>query len=177
MAVFLLIGKSSALTMNLAGVIKDWILILLSVVLFGWVGCVCLCVRLFMYVCVLVGACMCLCARVCLCVRKRAHTPFWSARLIAQVHGQRGAAQTMACPWPCHYRTYSWCKLACLTWVFLCIIWSVLYSHLTCFLTDCLALVQFVTASLEGLHDSGSPNLSPWAAYVRAFQWFSRTLV
>jgi len=35
MAVFLLIGKSSALTMNLAGVIKDWILILLSVVLFG----------------------------------------------------------------------------------------------------------------------------------------------
>mmetsp|Transcript_21616 Transcript_21616/g.59958 ORF Transcript_21616/g.59958 Transcript_21616/m.59958 type:complete len:362 (-) Transcript_21616:989-2074(-) len=35
MAVFLLIGKSSALTMNLAGVIKDWILILLSVLLFG----------------------------------------------------------------------------------------------------------------------------------------------
>jgi hypothetical protein len=35
MAVFLLIGKTSALTMNVAGVIKDWLLILLSVVMFG----------------------------------------------------------------------------------------------------------------------------------------------
>ena len=35
---FLLIGKTSALTMNVAGVIKDWMLILLSVVLYGWVG-------------------------------------------------------------------------------------------------------------------------------------------
>jgi hypothetical protein len=37
MAVFLLIGKTSALTMNVAGVVKDWLLILLSVVLYGWV--------------------------------------------------------------------------------------------------------------------------------------------
>mmetsp|Transcript_13619 Transcript_13619/g.29172 ORF Transcript_13619/g.29172 Transcript_13619/m.29172 type:complete len:345 (-) Transcript_13619:669-1703(-) len=35
MSVFLLIGKTSALTMNVAGVIKDWLLILLSVVLYG----------------------------------------------------------------------------------------------------------------------------------------------
>lgn len=35
MAVFLLIGKTSALTMNIAGVVKDWLLIGLSVVLFG----------------------------------------------------------------------------------------------------------------------------------------------
>ena len=34
MAVFLLIGKTSALTMNIAGVAKDWLLIGLSVVLF-----------------------------------------------------------------------------------------------------------------------------------------------
>ncbi|KAK9865994.1 hypothetical protein WJX84_007622 [Apatococcus fuscideae] len=34
MAVFLLIGKTSALTMNIAGVVKDWMLIGLSVVLF-----------------------------------------------------------------------------------------------------------------------------------------------
>ena len=34
MAVFLLIGKTSALTMNIAGVIKDWLLIGLSVLLF-----------------------------------------------------------------------------------------------------------------------------------------------
>lgn len=34
MAVFLLIGKTSALTMNIAGVVKDWLLIGLSVVLF-----------------------------------------------------------------------------------------------------------------------------------------------
>ncbi|GIL50490.1 hypothetical protein Vafri_6676 [Volvox africanus] len=33
-SVFLLIGRSSALTMNVAGVIKDWLLILLSVVLY-----------------------------------------------------------------------------------------------------------------------------------------------
>ena len=33
-AVFLLIGKSSALTMNIAGVVKDWLLIYLSWVLF-----------------------------------------------------------------------------------------------------------------------------------------------
>lgn len=33
-AVFLLIGKTSALTMNIAGVVKDWILIYLSFVLF-----------------------------------------------------------------------------------------------------------------------------------------------
>jgi len=35
MAVFLLIGRSSALTMNIAGVIKDWLLIMLSVLMFG----------------------------------------------------------------------------------------------------------------------------------------------
>ncbi|EIE22024.1 plastidic phosphate translocator-like protein [Coccomyxa subellipsoidea C-169] len=34
MAVFLLIGKTSALTMNIAGVIKDWLLIGLSVLIF-----------------------------------------------------------------------------------------------------------------------------------------------
>lgn len=34
MAVFLLIGKTSALTMNIAGVVKDWLLIGVSVVLF-----------------------------------------------------------------------------------------------------------------------------------------------
>ena len=34
MAVFLLIGKTSALTMNIAGVAKDWLLILLSVMMF-----------------------------------------------------------------------------------------------------------------------------------------------
>lgn len=35
LCVFLLIGKTSALTMNVAGVVKDWLLIGLSVVLFG----------------------------------------------------------------------------------------------------------------------------------------------
>ena len=34
-AVFLLIGKTSALTMNIAGVIKDWLLIFFSYYLFG----------------------------------------------------------------------------------------------------------------------------------------------
>ena len=34
MAVFLLIGKTSALTVNIAGVIMDWLLIGLSVLLF-----------------------------------------------------------------------------------------------------------------------------------------------
>ena len=34
MAIFLLIGKTSALTMNIAGVVKDWILIGLSVWLY-----------------------------------------------------------------------------------------------------------------------------------------------
>ena len=34
-SVFLLIGKTSALTMNVAGVVKDWLLIGLSVALFG----------------------------------------------------------------------------------------------------------------------------------------------
>ncbi|KAL4434231.1 hypothetical protein ABPG75_000672 [Micractinium tetrahymenae] len=34
MAVFLLIGKTSALTMNIAGVVKDWILILLSYLIY-----------------------------------------------------------------------------------------------------------------------------------------------
>lgn len=34
MAVFLLIGKTSALTMNIAGVAKDWMLIGLSVWMF-----------------------------------------------------------------------------------------------------------------------------------------------
>ncbi len=34
MAVFLLIGKTSALTMNIAGVAKDWMLIGLSVLLY-----------------------------------------------------------------------------------------------------------------------------------------------
>lgn len=38
MSVFLLIGKTSALTMNIAGVIKDWMLIGLSVLLFKAVG-------------------------------------------------------------------------------------------------------------------------------------------
>jgi len=33
--VFLLIGKTSALTMNIAGVIKDWMLIFFSYYLFG----------------------------------------------------------------------------------------------------------------------------------------------
>ena len=33
-AVFLLIGKTSALTMNIAGVIKDWLLIFCSFYLF-----------------------------------------------------------------------------------------------------------------------------------------------
>merc|ERR1712216_944512 len=35
LAVFLLIGKTSALTMNIAGVIKDWMLIFASQHLFG----------------------------------------------------------------------------------------------------------------------------------------------
>ncbi|KAK9819643.1 hypothetical protein WJX72_000664 [[Myrmecia] bisecta] len=35
MSVFLLIGKTSALTMNIAGVVKDWMLIALSILLFG----------------------------------------------------------------------------------------------------------------------------------------------
>jgi hypothetical protein len=34
MSVFLLIGKTSALTMNVGGVVKDWLLIALSVILF-----------------------------------------------------------------------------------------------------------------------------------------------
>lgn len=34
MSVFMLIGRSSALTMNIAGVIKDWMLILLSMILY-----------------------------------------------------------------------------------------------------------------------------------------------
>lgn len=34
MSVFLLIGRSSALTMNIAGVLKDWLLIMLSMVMF-----------------------------------------------------------------------------------------------------------------------------------------------
>ena len=34
MSVFLLIGKTSALTMNIAGVVKDWLLIGLSVLIF-----------------------------------------------------------------------------------------------------------------------------------------------
>ena len=33
-SVFLLIGKTSALTMNVAGVIKDWLLIVLSILIF-----------------------------------------------------------------------------------------------------------------------------------------------
>lgn len=37
MAVFLLIGKTSALTMNIGGVVKDWLLIALSVVMFKYV--------------------------------------------------------------------------------------------------------------------------------------------
>lgn len=46
MSVFLLIGKTSALTMNVAGVIKDWLLIGLSVLLFHAevrtsLGCAC----------------------------------------------------------------------------------------------------------------------------------------
>ena len=38
MAVFLLIGKTSALTMNIAGVVKDWLLIGLSVMLYKCVS-------------------------------------------------------------------------------------------------------------------------------------------
>jgi hypothetical protein len=34
LSVFLLIGKTSALTMNLAGVVKDWLLIGLSALLY-----------------------------------------------------------------------------------------------------------------------------------------------
>lgn len=34
MSVFLLIGRTSALTMNIAGVLKDWALILLSVTMY-----------------------------------------------------------------------------------------------------------------------------------------------
>ena len=34
MAVYLLIGKTSALTMNVAGVVKDWLLIFISSALF-----------------------------------------------------------------------------------------------------------------------------------------------
>lgn len=37
MSVFLLIGKTSALTMNVAGVVKDWLLIGLSALLFQYV--------------------------------------------------------------------------------------------------------------------------------------------
>jgi hypothetical protein len=36
-AVFLLIGKTSALTMNIGGVVKDWMLIGLSVAVYKWV--------------------------------------------------------------------------------------------------------------------------------------------
>lgn len=47
MAVFLLIGKTSALTMNVAGVVKDWILILLSYLIYkcggGPAGGLCAC--------------------------------------------------------------------------------------------------------------------------------------
>jgi hypothetical protein len=65
--VFLLIGKTSALTMNIAGVIKDWGLILASFYLFkapltalnlaGYALC-CRCVRGCVRVCVLVGGLM-----------------------------------------------------------------------------------------------------------------------
>jgi hypothetical protein len=34
MSVFLLIGKTSALTMNVAGVLKDWLLIIVSVLMY-----------------------------------------------------------------------------------------------------------------------------------------------
>lgn len=34
MSVFMLIGRSSALTMNIAGVLKDWLLIMLSMVMY-----------------------------------------------------------------------------------------------------------------------------------------------
>jgi hypothetical protein len=34
MSVFLLIGKTSALTMNIAGVLKDWLLIIVSVMMY-----------------------------------------------------------------------------------------------------------------------------------------------
>ena len=49
MSVFMLIGRSSALTMNIAGVVKDWLLIMLSVLLYKYVpgdrGCLCVGVR------------------------------------------------------------------------------------------------------------------------------------
>jgi hypothetical protein len=35
-SVFLLVGKTSALTMNVAGVVKDWVLIALSVWIFRY---------------------------------------------------------------------------------------------------------------------------------------------
>ncbi len=38
MAVFLLIGKTSALTMNISGVVKDWLLIGLSVWIYRYVS-------------------------------------------------------------------------------------------------------------------------------------------
>lgn len=34
LCVFLFVGKTSALTMNLAGVVKDWVLIVLSYLIF-----------------------------------------------------------------------------------------------------------------------------------------------
>lgn len=36
-SVFLLIGKTSALTLNIAGFIKDWLLIGMSAFIYGWV--------------------------------------------------------------------------------------------------------------------------------------------
>ncbi len=47
MAVFLLIGKTSALTMNIAGVVKDWMLIGLSVWIYKWVAARCACSLVF----------------------------------------------------------------------------------------------------------------------------------
>ena len=56
LAVFLLIGKTSALTMNLAGVIKDWMLIFASQHFFGnpvtflnYVGYIIAFLSVFMY--------------------------------------------------------------------------------------------------------------------------------
>ena len=37
MSVFALVGRSSALTMNIAGVLKDWLLILFSILVYGYV--------------------------------------------------------------------------------------------------------------------------------------------
>jgi hypothetical protein len=86
MSVFLLIGKTSALTMNIAGVIKDWLLIALSYILFhaaisqlniggyllAFAG-VCWWVQLpllppLFFISFFSCVCVCACVRACVCV-------------------------------------------------------------------------------------------------------------